>query len=67
MRCFGKCITLSNRNAFAKTINTVIKPTPFPSKKKRNVFFFNMRDISIPAHIQKGEHLRVTYANLHVS
>lgn len=40
IRCFGKCTTLSNRNAFAKTINTVIKPAPFPSKKKRNVLFF---------------------------
>lgn len=67
IRCFRKCTTLSNRNAFAKTINTAIKPAPFPTKKKRNVLF-HMRDISIPAHIQKGVfHLRATCANLHVS
>lgn len=67
IRCFRKCTTLSNRNAFAKTINAAIKPAPFPTKKKRNVLF-HLRDISNPAHIQKGVfHLKATYANLHVS
>lgn len=39
IRRFRKCTTLSNRNAFAKTINTAIKPAPFPTKKKETSYF----------------------------